>query len=61
MHHICFTLMRVKIHLSYSLFESKFEWLVKYNFDKVWAFKDKIEVDYIEKKTFARGHKSLYE
>lgn len=40
-----------KIHLSYSLFESKFEWLVKYNFDKVWAFKDKIEVDYIEKKT----------
>lgn len=40
-----------KEHLSYDIFESKYEWPVKYNFNKIMKFANKIDVDYIEKQT----------
>lgn len=40
-----------KEHLSYHIFESKYEWPVRYNFNKNMKFANKIDVDYIEKQT----------
>lgn len=40
-----------KVYLSYSLFESKYEWPVKYNFNKKINFVNKIGVEYIEVET----------
>lgn len=40
-----------KNYLSYEIFESKYEWPVKYNFNKRMEFANKIDVDYIEKQT----------
>ncbi|GAA0085811.1 hypothetical protein UT300007_22500 [Clostridium sp. CTA-7] len=40
-----------EIHLSYSLFESKYQWAVRYNFNKRINFANKINVKYIEKET----------
>jgi Protein of unknown function (DUF2812) len=40
-----------KVHLSYSLFESKYQWTVKYYLNKKISFTNKRGVDYIEKET----------
>lgn len=40
-----------KNYLSYEIFESKYKWPVKYNFNKRMKFLSEIEVEYIEKKT----------
>jgi len=37
--------------LGYELFESKYEWVVKYNFNKIMNWMEKINVKYIEKET----------
>lgn len=38
-------------YLSYDIFESKYKWAVKYNFDKTIRFANKIDIEYIEKET----------
>lgn len=40
-----------KNYLSYEIFESKYKWVVEYNFNKRIKFVNKIGVEYIEKKT----------
>lgn len=39
------------IHLSYHIYESKYKWPVKYNFNKKIKFVNKIGIEYIEKET----------
>ncbi|MBU3105587.1 DUF2812 domain-containing protein [Clostridium gasigenes] len=38
-------------HLSYELFQSKYEWAVKYDFNKIMSWMKEINVKYIEKET----------
>lgn len=49
--HLFYSDVGENIHLSYDIFESKYKWAVKYNFEKKMKFVNKIGIKYIEKVT----------